>query len=79
MSETERDAQKLLDYLASVPDYANTTVTRKVFRAALLSTGGWIMSRGRGWDIIGKHAGAGIYRVTLAQRIPTPDPGGSEA
>lgn len=62
------EVERVLDYLASTPVYGNTTVTRAVLRALLLKTDGWIMSHGYQWNIVSKHVGAGIYRVTLEQR-----------
>jgi len=50
------------------PKSANATMPRKELKEILLSTGGWIMACGYMWDIVSKHIGAGVYRVSLKMR-----------
>lgn len=66
--ELEREANRILDYLASVPVYANTTTSRRVANKMLSLTDGWIMARGEMWDVKVKSLGVGVYRVTLEKK-----------
>lgn len=43
----------------------HTTMTRAELRATLLATGGQLLARGHLWEIVAKHLGAGVYRVSL--------------
>lgn len=49
----------------TVPGQGFTTMTRSELRETLLATDGQILARGNVWDVVAKHLGAGIYRVTL--------------
>ena len=40
-------------------------MTRAELRATLLATGGQLLARGHLWEIVAKHLGAGVYRVSL--------------
>lgn len=62
------EANRIIDYLVSVPRFGKTTTDRKTLRSMLLGSDGWIMARGLIWDIRSKHVGAGIYQVWLEER-----------
>ena len=47
------------------PGQGSVTMTRAELRETLLATDGQILARGNVWDVVAKHLGAGIYRVTL--------------
>lgn len=49
----------------SMPQSAMTTLTSKELKETLLATDGRIIACGSSWDIISKHLGAGVHRVTL--------------
>jgi len=49
----------------TIPHLAQMTMTKKQLRETLLYTDGSILANGRMWDIISKHLGAGVYKVTL--------------
>jgi len=57
----------LPDNFYTVPDIANTTMTRKDLKELLLTTNGKIISCGRLRTIKSKHIGAGVYFVTLGE------------
>lgn len=59
---------RVLDSLAANPQHAAPSVTKKDLKAILLDTDGWMMLRGRMWDLHSKHLGAGIYRLSLKER-----------
>jgi hypothetical protein len=48
-----------------VPGQGFTTMTRAELRETLLATDGQVLARGNLWEIVAKHLGAGVYRVTL--------------
>jgi hypothetical protein len=58
----------LPDHFWSIPKVANTTMTTKQLRAALLKHDGWITACGDMWDIKSKRIGPGVYRVWLERR-----------
>ena len=47
---------------------AEMTVTRSQLRRILLDTGGTILRAGRLCDLVVKHLGAGVYRLTAKKR-----------
>ena len=55
----------LSDNFYTVPHLARTTMTRKELKETLLDTEGCILANGSMWDIVSKHLGVGVYRVTL--------------
>ena len=61
--------EQLPDNFYRIPNIANMTMTKKDLKGILLKTDGYIMACGRIWDIIAKHLGAGVYRVTLKKRM----------
>ncbi len=68
MGEKEKEADRVIDYLASIPSSARTTVDRSVAREMLLSTDGWLTVNGYIWDIRVKDRGAGVCEVRLEIR-----------
>jgi hypothetical protein len=56
----------VLDFLASNPKFANCTVDKKELRKCLLQTDGKMFARGVFWNIVSKHLGAGVYRLSLS-------------
>ena len=59
------EATRALNFLALTPDFGNITVERVDLRAIMLLTGGTMMARGYLYDIVSKHLGAGVYKLTL--------------
>lgn len=53
----------------TMPEVASMTMTRKQLKETLLDTDGYTMACGHLWDIKSKHLGAGVYRVSLSQRV----------
>lgn len=49
----------------TVPGQGFTTMTRAELRDTLLATDGQVLVRGNLWEVVGKHLGAGVYRVSL--------------
>jgi hypothetical protein len=47
------------------PKIAHTTMDSKNLKELLLSVGSDVIINVRLWDIISKHIGAGVYRVSL--------------
>ena len=47
------------------PAFARVTMKKKDLNELLLATDGWISANGQMYDIISKHIGAGIYKVTV--------------
>jgi hypothetical protein len=64
------EQNKQLNFLASMPT-GSTTMTEHDLRTILLETGGDMLACGRLYEIVPKHIGAGIYRVTLVLRFGT--------
>lgn len=60
-------AERTIDFLTSAPTKANTTVTTATFRQMLLLHDGYVMYRGKRYEVTGKSLGAGVYRVTLKE------------
>jgi len=63
--DVESEADRVAHALASG---MTTSVDRKVLRALLLKTDGWMFCQGQMADIKSKHLGAGIYDVRLVLR-----------
>lgn len=55
----------LSDNFYTIPHLARTTMTTRELRETLSHTDGAILANGSMWDIVSKHLGAGVYRVTL--------------
>jgi len=55
---------RVMDFLASMPGLAHSTMETKDYRALLLRCGGQVMLNGRLYDVVGKNLGAGVYKVT---------------
>ena len=64
------DANRILDFLASAGPYANTTAEKEVVREILLTTGGSVLQHGRLMNVVAKHIGAGVYKLTLSAANP---------
>jgi hypothetical protein len=62
------EAERVLTFLAGMPLHGHSTLTRKQLRYALTRTGGTMIACGDSWDVVSKHLGAGIYRVSLRRR-----------
>lgn len=65
MSELSAEANKVLDYLASMPQFGATAVPQPLLREILLYTEGRMLLRGRTWVVKTEALGAGIYRISL--------------
>lgn len=59
------DVKGQLNFLASLPDVGNTVMEKDELKEMLLQTGGTLMARGCLYNIVSKHLGAGVYRVSL--------------
>ena len=49
----------------TMPKFASMTIDRKGLKELLLNTGDNIIACGRLYDIVTKHLGAGVYKVSL--------------
>jgi hypothetical protein len=58
----------LTDNFWKIPHIASTTMTRKQLQDTLLFHDGHILANGSFWDIIFKHLGVGVYKVTLKKQ-----------
>jgi hypothetical protein len=59
------EANRLLNFLASMPQGNCTASSREVVRAVMLQTGGRMMACGSYFDVKAKALGGGVYRLTL--------------
>ncbi len=62
------EAQRLLNFLAGMPQGNCTASSRAVVREVMLITGGNLFACGHYHDVISKHLGGGVYRLTLKRR-----------
>ena len=69
MSELSREANDVLNRLASMPRLAKKAVTRNLMQEILLYTDGVMFLEGRNWPVKSRELGAGIYEVSLAAPI----------
>ena len=53
----------------SMPKIASMTIDQKDLKELLLETGGQIIANGSLYEIISKHIGAGVYKVTLTRNV----------
>jgi hypothetical protein len=68
---------KIPDNLFAFPGVATATMKREDIQAELLRLGGWVMVKGRMWDICVEDIGAGVCKVSLKrqwQEVPDPLP-----
>ena len=49
----------------TMPEWASMTIDKKELKELLLNTGSDIIACGRLYDIITKHLGAGVYKISL--------------
>ncbi len=59
-----KEADRVMDYLATMPK-ADTTTTPAAARKLLLDTNGRMFARGYLYDIVVKRLGCGVVRVSL--------------
>ena len=59
------EATRVVNYLASGPEFGSTTVDTKVLREILLEVGSNMLARGSLYDFKPEHLGAGIYKLSL--------------
>lgn len=64
------EAGRIVDFLVTNPVHGNTTTTRQVLREMLLKNEGCFIAAGHLWNIVAKHIGAGVYRVTAERKHP---------
>lgn len=69
MSSWTPEARKAADFLAGLPS-GSTTLRSTDTTSLLLESGGQILARGRLYNIVSKHLGAGVYRITLELANP---------
>lgn len=55
----------LTDDFYDAPEYARMTILSKQLKETLLHTEGAISVHGRMWNIVSKHLGVGVYKVSL--------------
>ncbi len=67
MSELSREANSVLNRLASMPRFAKKAVPKNLMRELLLHTDGVMFLQGRKWAVKSKELGAGIYEISLAE------------
>jgi len=65
-NEEQKEADRIISYLCSVPLYGNTTTTKKIAKELLLRD--FYMANGEIWDLIVEHRGLGVYRLSFKQR-----------
>jgi hypothetical protein len=65
----DEEAERIANYLCSIPANGNTTCTTKVLKALLLKYDGRLSSFGELWDVQSKRVGPGIYRVSLKKCV----------
>lgn len=53
-----------------MPSHGHATIERPELRAIMLRTGGQMLAQGDLWDIVTKHLGAGVYRISLKRWKP---------
>ena len=68
MSELSKEANKVLNYLHSIPQLAKKAVSTKLCREILLYTDGVVFCQGRTWDVKSEELGAGVHRISLELR-----------
>lgn len=49
------------------PELAEMVMNRKDLHELLMHTSGRMLAEGTLWEIVSKHIGAGVYRVTVKQ------------
>jgi hypothetical protein len=64
------EAHRAANFLCGMPAYGNTTLERDDFRSLMLNSGGTLLAGGRLWNIVSKHLGAGVYKVSLELANP---------
>jgi len=62
------EANRIANFLASMP-CGNSTTTRRVVRELMLSTGGQMLMQGELRDIVATSLGAGVYRITTRRHL----------
>ena len=62
------ETERALNSLATSPEFAKTTMTRKQLQAVLMRSHGFMLACGRSWNIVSKRIGARCYRVSLEER-----------
>jgi len=62
------EADRALNFLASMPKYAHTAVSREVLKEMLQSTDGEMLLRGGLWRIKSRHLGVGVYDVRVEEQ-----------
>jgi hypothetical protein len=63
-----REAERVVNYLASAGELGRTTVSCAVLREIQLSMGAEMFSRGKSYDICSRPVGGGIHKVFLRER-----------
>lgn len=66
---TDREAERVANFLCSMPAHGNTTCTTKVLKALLLKYDGQLSSYGELWDVMSKRVGPGVYRLWLKRKV----------
>jgi hypothetical protein len=64
------EAERILNFLAYLPQGQAAAPSNAVVREIMLQTGGSMLANGCQYDVKSKSLGGGVYRITLAR--PTP-------
>ncbi len=70
MSDLSKEANDVLNYLASTPQLASKAVRRGLMQEILLYTDGTMFLQGYMWNVKSTELGAGIYSISLERRKP---------
>jgi len=71
MTTTVERRNHLGDNFYTMPRFAYTTMTKRQVQETLLYTEGRVMACGEMWDVVSRHLGAGMYRVSLRKWEPS--------
>lgn len=62
-----KSADEIITGLAWSPTAIYTASDMGVVREIMLRTGGRLLAQSRNWEIVAKHLGGGVYRITLEE------------
>lgn len=64
-SAASAEANRVLNFLAGMPQGNATASSRAAVREIMLTTGGRMLACGYQYDVKSKSLGGGVYRITL--------------
>jgi hypothetical protein len=65
--QAKTEANRVLNFLASMPRYGHSSATTPVVRQIMLMTDGRMFAAGHYWDIKAKRLGGGVSRISLEE------------